>query len=151
MLILKQKSYDYKEKIIKHSAVFLLVILIVVLMLNLYLKRKIANLDVELEEINNLTAKYRLLKESADLNSGEKTAVILKKISIYTQNIKLNKLEYQNQQLLLEGNAESEKAVFDLYSRLKDDNIFKNTELKKMEKKENINFEMVSQYVINTQ
>ena len=120
-------------------------------MLNLYMKRKIANLDVELEEINNLTAKYRLLKESADLNSGEKTAVILKKISIYTQNIKLNNLEYQKQQLLLKGNAESEKDVFDLYSRLKDDNIFKNTELKKMEKKKNINFEMVSQYVINTQ
>ncbi len=151
MLILKQKSYDYKEKIIKLSAVVLVVILIALLMLNFYFKRKIANLNVELEEINSLTAKYRLLKESADLNTGEKTAVILNKISIYTQNIELNYLEYQKQQLLLKGNAESEKAVFDLYSRLKEDNIFNNTELKKMEKRENINFEMVSQYVISKQ
>jgi len=151
MLILKQKNYDYKEKIIKFSAVFFLVILIAILMLNFYLKKKIAKLNVELEEINRLTAKYRLLNGRAALNTVEKTAVILKKISIYTQNIKLNNLEYQNQQISLQGTAESEKAVFNFYSRLEEDSVFKNTELKKMEKKERINFEMVSQYVINEQ
>jgi len=151
MLILKQKSYDYKEKIIKLSAVLLLVILIAILMLNFYLKTKTAKLNVELEEINRLIAKYRLLNGRAALNTFDKTAVILKKISIYTQNIKLNNLKYQNQKISLQGTAESEKAVFDFYSRLEEDSVFKNTELKKMEKKESINFEMVSQYVINEQ
>lgn len=151
MLILKQKSYDYKEKIIKLSAVLLLAILIAILMLNFYLKTKTAKLNVELEEINRLIAKYRLLNGRAALNTFDKTAVILKKISIYTQNIKLNNLKYQNQKISLQGTAESEKAVFDFYSRLEEDSVFKNTELKKMEKKESINFEMVSQYVINEQ
>lgn len=141
MLIFKAKKIDFREKLFKYLFIITAAAVLTAYLSGLYLKKAETKLNRDIKNNLQQLEKYRYLSSlNNDSNSDVLVYKFIEKAAIYSENIVLENLYLNRKEIIIYGQTDKEKYIFEFLDRLKKDDIFLKTELKEIAKNKMLNF-----------
>ena len=145
LIIFKEKNFALKDKVIKYTIVILLFTLLILAVLNYYLKTRQKNVYAEINEGINMVDKYINLNHSLAVPADDKKVVfsnLLNLLSSYSDNLSYQSLIIDQQKIIINGKTKEKQNIINLVANLKDDDHFIKPELKEISTADNYNFQI---------
>lgn len=149
-VIFKEKSYDQLALLAKSAAVILIILLLFLFLINYYFHKQLRTLELELKNLREESFKYSTLLKSSevDLTSVQNKAIsfnLLKKLAFYAEGLYYNSIQLKNKRINITGFSSSQNKIFQLIKDLDNDSLFENSNLKNIQQRENLYFEIVAE------
>lgn len=146
-VIFKERKYDQLALLAGSAAVFLIIILFFLFLINYYFHSQTKELQVELQLLREESLKYSTLlkRPEENINVGQNKAesfILLKKLALYAEGLLYDSIQLKNQKLNLRGLSSSQNEIFKLLKKLDADSLFENSNLKNIQQHKNFYFEI---------
>lgn len=148
MLIFKAQNTDYREKLYKRLLIITAAALLAVYLSGVYLNNKEASINREIENNIKQLKKYSYLHaQSRRTDSSFPRYQILNKTVNYSEKIELENLYLDRKEIIIYARTDRENNIFVFLNRLKNDNLFLNSEIIEIKKDDKLNFKIRAELI----